>query len=248
MSGLRAVLHVHSDWSYDGWWRLSDIARLYARFGLRAVLMTEHDTGFDQQRFSDYRRACEAASTAGCQLIPGIEYSSPDNDIHILTWGLESFLADNRPVIETLRAVRKAGGVAVFAHPVRRKAWKRFDDDWIELLAGIEVWNRKSDGIAPGRQAADLIASTRIAATVGQDFHTLRQLYPLTMHLDTGGKAAATETDVVEAIRAGRMTPLAFRRPIYDPQGGLLRRRHDVLESGRRGMRDVRDAVRRIRH
>ena len=243
MTDLRAVMHVHSEWSYDGRWQLEDIARLYARFGVRAVLMTEHDTGFDPQRFFRYRAACKTASTARCTLIPGIEYSSPDNDVHILTWGLDVFLGEYRPVIETLMAVRKAGGVAVFAHPVRRDAWKRFDSDWIELLTGIEVWNRKSDGIAPGHQAAGLIASTRMAATVGQDFHTLRQLYPLTMCLDTGEKATPTQADIVEAIRAGRMTPLAFGRPIYDPRGNLLRRPHDALERSRVGLRDLRDLI-----
>lgn len=244
MTDLRAVMHVHSDWSYDGRWRLAEIARLYGRFGVRVVLMTEHDTGFDPQRFPDYRRACAEASSSGCRLIPGIEYSSPDNAVHILTWGLDSFLAEHRPVIETLGEVRDRGGVAVFAHPVRRDAWKRFSSGWSELLAGIEVWNRKSDGIAPGRQAADLVASAGVPATVGQDFHTRRQLYPLTMHLETRG---SSETNVVDAIRTGRMKPMAFGRPLYDARRNLSRRPHDILERARAGVRDLRDALRRNR-
>ena len=102
MTKIRAVLHAHSSWSYDGHWPLPEIARLYGRFGIRAVMMTEHDSGFDPASFQAYRAACAEASTSRCTLIPGIEYSSPDNDIHILTWGLQEFLAEHRPVMETL--------------------------------------------------------------------------------------------------------------------------------------------------
>ncbi|NNF71360.1 MAG: hypothetical protein HKN02_04115, partial [Rhodobacteraceae bacterium] len=178
---MRVVLHAHSTWSYDGVWGLPAIARLYGALGVRAVMMTEHDTGFDPARFGEYRAACAAASTARCTLIPGIEYSSPDNAVHILTWGLNDFLAEHRPVLETLQAVREKGGVAVFAHPARRNARSFFKDDWVPYLAGIELWNRKTDGVTVGAEALDLIRKTGLPATVGQDFHILRHLYPLTM-------------------------------------------------------------------
>ena len=68
-------------------------------------MMTEHDQGFSADRFADYRAACAAASTPRCRLIPGIEYSSPENDVHILTWGMEGYLAEYRPVQETLEGM-----------------------------------------------------------------------------------------------------------------------------------------------
>jgi len=47
MKPLRVVLHANSTWSYDGRWSLVGIARLYGALGVGAVMMTEHDTGFD---------------------------------------------------------------------------------------------------------------------------------------------------------------------------------------------------------
>lgn len=205
---LRVVLHVHSTWSYDGHWALGDLARLYGRLGIGAVMMTEHDTDFDPARFADYRAACAAASTKHCRLIPGIEYSSPDNRIHLLTWGLRRFLAEHRPVEETLAAVAAEGGVAVLAHPARKAAHAAYDEAWTPALAGIELWNRKADGLSWGSEARALIARTGLPATVGQDFHRLKQLYPLTMTLAASGGAG----------RRGLRGPQEAASPLRRPQ------------------------------
>ncbi len=236
MKPLRVVLHAHSTWSYDGHWSLDRIARLYGMCGVDVVMMTEHDTGFDPASFDDYRAACAAASTRRCRLVPGIEYSSPDNDIHILTWGLDRFLAEHRPVSETLAAVTEAGGAAIFAHPIRRDAWAQYDPAWTEHLHGIELWNRKSDGVTPGTHAETLISETGLPPTVGQDFHKARHLWPLTMRI-TADKADP-EQGVVAALRAGQAQPMAFRRPLV--VGGEVRRGvHDRLEGARRWVRDL---------
>lgn len=236
MKSLRVVLHAHSTWSYDGSWELSRIARLYGALGVDVVMMTEHDTGFDPAQFAEYRAACVSASTRSCILVPGIEYSSPDNDIHILTWGLADFLAEHRPVAETLAEVQARGGVAIFAHPIRREAWRLFDPVWVPQLAGIELWNRKSDGLAPSREAWDLIQQTGLPPTVGQDFHRFRQLYPLTMRAEISGPL---EEGLVAALASGRMTPLAFRRPLIGSDGMPCRAVHDRAEGARQVLRDL---------
>lgn len=216
----RIALHNHSDWSYDGSWSLPAIARLFGAAGFDAVMMSEHDTGFDPASFGAYREACAAASTKRCKIIPGIEYSSPDNRIHILTWGLEHFLAEHRPVLETLEAVKAAGGVAIFAHPVRKEAWSLFESDWVPLLSGIELWNRKSDGIVPGRQAQSMIKEHGLPATVGCDFHRLRNFYPLSNRLPVMA-SGVTEEGLVAAIAAGSLAPYAFGSSLLDAAGAI---------------------------
>ncbi len=240
---LRVVLHAHSLWSYDGRWPLERIARTYGRLGADVVMMTEHDTGFDPGRFAEYRAACHAASTARCRLVPGVEYSSEDNDIHILTWGLPGFLAEHRPVPETLRAVRPAGGAAVFAHPVRRAAWQRFDPDWVPLLDGIELWNRKSDGISWGEEARALIAEHGLPATVGHDFHRGRQIWPLAQRFVVPGQVLddpdALERALVAELRAGRTRPTAFGRPLRGDGTRPSRLPHPRAERARTALRDL---------
>ena len=64
---LNVVLHAHSVWSYDGRWTLSQIADFFGARGVDAVMMSEHDTEFDPQRFGEYRDACANASTSKCR-------------------------------------------------------------------------------------------------------------------------------------------------------------------------------------
>lgn len=242
MTKIRAVLHIHSTWSYDGSWNLPEIARLYGRFGIRAVMLTEHDTGFDPESFSTYRAACAAASTPRCTLIPGIEYSSPENDIHILTWGLRSFLAEHRPVLETLKAVRAHGGAAVFAHPVRRNSWEKFDPEWADFLSAIELWNRKADGICWGSKAFEIIQKTGLPATVGQDFHRMKQLYPLTQTFEIPEGFSYKdniEEILVSNLNKGSSKPEAFYTPVLRKDGSPIGFPHRHLEWMRRAIRGI---------
>lgn len=244
MKRLRVVLHAHSTWSYDGHWELPRIARLFGRFGVDAVMMTEHDTGFPADRFDEYRAACDAASTSRCRLIPGIEYSDPGNDIHILTWGLDRFLGEGRAVEATLEDVRAAGGAAIFAHPARREAWRLFRGPWAALLDGIEIWNRKTDGVAPGAEALKLQAETGLAPTVGVDFHQARHLYPLDHLLEVPGGigSQALEAALVRAIRAGDLSPCAWRRRLIGAGDSLPGSYpvHQSLEKTRQTLRALR--------
>lgn len=238
---LRVVLHAHSEWSYDAEWPLERVARAMARLGADAVMMTEHDTGFPAERFDAYRAACAAASTPRCAVIPGIEYSSPDNSVHVLTWGLDRFLGASRPTGETLKAVAEAGGAAVFAHPARRDVWRIFDPAWAKLLSGMEVWNRKTDGVAPGREALRLARRHGLPATVGMDFHRRNQLWPLTNLIAPEMQAGeGLEAGLVAALRAGRVTPCAFGAPLLDAAGEPASPWHGRAEALRRGLKRLR--------
>lgn len=236
---LSVVLHAHSDWSYDGRWSLGALARLFGGLGVDVLMMSEHDDGFSQERFDAYRAACVAASTARCLLVPGIEYSSPDNDIHILTWGLTRFLGEHRPVEATLAEVHAEGGTAVLAHPHRRDVWRRFDPAWVPFLSGVEIWNRKTDGIAPGPEAVALADRTGLPGLVGVDFHRVNQTYPLDHAVQDGPDRAAA---AVEAVRAGRATARAFGRPLRQPDGawhGEALARHARFERLRLNLRNT---------
>ena len=236
---VRVALHAHSRWSYDADWPLARIARTFGRLGAAAVLMSEHDTGFEGERFSEYLDECRAAGTARCALVPGIEYSCPDNDVHILVWGLDRFLGASRPVLDTLRDVAEQGGIAVLAHPVRRAAWRLYSPDWRPYLAGIEIWNRKADGLAPGGDALDLVRGSGLAATTGVDFHRAQQLWPL-MNEIVVDAALPLEAGLIEGIRAGRVEPCAFGARLLgvrDREPVRAVAAHQSLERARRALK-----------
>lgn len=204
---VRAAAHVHSDWSDDGSWSLESLVEGFARRGYRAVLLAEHDRGWDDERWARFRDACAAASTERCVLVPGIEYGDAENVVHVAVWGDLPFLGEGRPTVEILEAAQRAGAVSVFAHPARRDAASRFDDEWAGLLTGVEVWNRKYDGVAPSRVALQLVQGhPGLRWFAGHDFHTRRQFFPFALGVD----GDPTRAGVEEALTGGRYEARAF--------------------------------------
>lgn len=242
---IRAAVHLHSDWSYDGSWALEDLsARLKAR-GYDAMLMAEHDRGFDEERWQAYRDACELASArVGILVVPGIEYSDPENVVHVPVWGTDlPFFGAGRRTADLIAEAAECGGAPILAHPERREAWQRVAQPSVERLVGIEVWNRKYNGWAPGTLAGEICAKNEgVAPFFGLDFHTKRQFFPLAMSIDVDN--AATSADVVEALLLRRCHPLAFGidggRFLRGPGFGAAR-------AAERSRKMVRPAVRRVR-
>jgi hypothetical protein len=202
--------------------------------------MTEHDRGYSKQRFEEYRVACAEASTRRITILPGIEYSDPDNTIHILTWGIHEFFGEGLQTMEVLSRVRDAGGVAVMAHPTRKDAWKRFDRAWTPLLSGIELWNRKSDGATPSADAKQLLNDFRLIPFAGIDFHRPRQFFPLWMRMDIADEAMGngrivSESTVIDAIRSHRCVSYALGLPVSAWSEGALRHLALAAECVRQG-------------
>ncbi|HUA27645.1 MAG TPA: hypothetical protein VMC03_02070 [Streptosporangiaceae bacterium] len=232
---VRAAAHVHSEWSDDGSWSLHRIARTFSRTGHDVVLMSEHSRGFSAAKWREYADACQEASTDRLLLVPGIEYGDEDDVVHIPVWGQIPFFGEATPIARLLPEATAAGGTAMWAHPWRRDAWRRFEPAWLDHLTAVEVWNRKYDGIAPSRSALALARREGIAAAVALDFHTRRQIFPLALKLDVAGEV--TVPAVYAALSAGRFAPRAFGLPlgplVRGPGGATLQ----ALEAARRAAR-----------
>ena len=209
MRRIRAAAHVHSSWSYDGRWSLSQIAVTFGRLGYDAVLLAEHDRGFDAERWSAYRRACADASTESTLLVPGLEYSDASNSVHVPVWGDVPFFGEGIETGELLSRSAAAGGVAILAHLGRREVWRILEDEWLNRVHGVELWNRKYDGYAPNPAAARLIRKrSDLLPFVSLDFHTARQLHPLAMVLELTSDLG--EAHVLDAMKGRRASPTAF--------------------------------------
>lgn len=216
---IKTACHIHSEWSYDGKWSLRELTSEFTRRGYDVVMLTEHDRGFDEDRFEAFRNACAEAGTDELLLIPGIEYSDVDNIVHILTWGSVPFLGEGTPTTDLLKAIKAANGIAVLAHPSRRDAWRKFDPEWTEYLLGIESWNRKTDGWAPSKTAAPLIRGTHLIPFVGLDFHNRNQLFPMSMELDL--TVEVSEQSVIDCMRLGQCRASIFGRSVESIGNGF---------------------------
>jgi hypothetical protein len=200
---VRVAAHVHSSWSYDAAWPLRKIAAAFRRRRYDVVLMSEHDRSFDDQTWARYQLACQEASGDGILLVPGIEYEDPDSVVHVPVWGDGiAFLGAGRPTLDLLRRAGEAGAVAVLAHPWRRDALTRYQPEWTPWLTAVEIWNRKYDGLAPGRHLGQFADRAGIDPFVSLDFHTSRQFFPLAMSVTLA--AEPSTASVVQAMRAGQ--------------------------------------------
>ena len=235
-----AACHVHSTWSYDGSWTLEALSAKFSRFGCRVLMMTEHDRGFSNDRLAEFRTACAKVSNEKILVVPGIEYSDAANRVHVLVWGKIPFLGEGLPTLEMLKAATDSGGLAVLAHPTRKEAWRLVEPAWSQHLLGIEMWNRKYDGLAPSRTAPALLESTGALPFVGLDFHTQKQSFPLRMVMDIEGDVS--EESVVACLRARRCTPRAFGHSLSD---GVMRTASPALRLAERARKAVALAARR---
>lgn len=212
MNSARFAVHAHSDWSYDGRFSLPTVARILRALGYRGALMSEHDRGFDEARWLGYQEACARASSESFLLVPGIEYSSADNSVHVPAWGDLPFLGEELETGDAVQRIATLGGAAVFAHPSRHEAWRKFRPEWARHLLGVEIWNVKEDGYAPSADGVDLWRRhPELVPFASLDFHTPRQIFPLAMQIPVTG--AIDRAGVEAALLDKRVRGLAFRSP-----------------------------------
>jgi hypothetical protein len=239
-------LHNHSTWS-DGQLSLNAIARLGEYLGASAVVMSEHDFDFTQMKWEDYLPACQEASTRKCVIIPGIEYSSPNDDIHVVTMGTGRFHGARRDLPETLSSVRSAGGAAVLAHPRRRGSFNKMSEDLVSALDGIEIWNRKVDGLLPVDAYFRLARNRGLAPIVAMDLHTWRQVFPIWNEIPAG-QQPLDGNSVAAALRNRQIAPACITgrlEPGLDRGSSLTLIALAIAEQFRRLLRDRQDATRR---
>lgn len=101
-------LHVHTSHSGDCNCLVKDVVREAKAKGLRGIGITDHNS---------IRGIKEAVKLSGKNflIIPGIEVSSKDG--HILGLGISKLVPAGLPAAETVKLIRKQGGIAVAAHP-----------------------------------------------------------------------------------------------------------------------------------
>ena len=186
-----------------------------------------------------------APEVDACQSVADL--TDDDNVIHIPVWGSVPFFGDAPPIGDLLVQAAEAGGTAVWVHPWRQASWKRFDPSWWEHLGGVEVWNRKYDGIAPRAGSLSLARQNDVRHFISLDLHTRRQLFPLSLALGvaadgpgTGRQPGKLDLDMVyAALREGSFAARAFGIPLErlasGPPGGLESMRRAAARAYRAG-------------
>ncbi|MDN5763608.1 MAG: hypothetical protein L0H41_14995 [Microlunatus sp.] len=205
MSVLKLAPHIHTEASDDSDWPLRRLASTLKWWGFDGMLVSDHDRTMDGSKWRRLQAECDrVGDETGFLIVPGVEYQDPDHVVHVPVFGRMPFQGRSPDIMSLMRSAREQGSVAVFAHPARRNAWQRWSPKWAAHLSGIEVWNRKYDGIAPNAWALDTAREHDLMPMVGLDWHGPRQLFGLA--LEVPAPAAATNRARSDAVLAVVLT------------------------------------------
>jgi|SRR3990170_404580 len=205
MKMFKGIIHVHSNYSYDGLHSLEEIARYGSERGYSFIGMSEHSDTLDEAGMVKYVKECRIVSSPTLLILPGIEFSCKDN-LHILGLGIEDYIKTREPD-EVIRFIRQRSGIAVIAHPCRYGY--KIPLNIAHVADGIEVWNAAYDGrFVPDNRSLRLIEEIKkrngsLLAFGGQDLHQITDHFnvEVTVRCDRLEKAS-----ILNAFKKGDFT------------------------------------------
>lgn len=158
-------MHIHTEISPCSHMKIHDILHRAKERGVDGVCITDHDT-MDIRHYLN-----EGIQENGVLLLFGMEYATSQGDF--LLFGPFENLPAHLPAETLLATVHQSGGVAVAAHPFRRK--RPMDERLIHngLCRSIEQLNgRNSESENAKASAAPWLKRYELARCAGSDAHT----------------------------------------------------------------------------
>ncbi|XOB40250.1 MAG: PHP domain-containing protein [Candidatus Nealsonbacteria bacterium] len=156
-------LHVHTYYSYDSTSLPEQIIERAIQKGVDCLAITDHN---------EIKGAIETARYAldkSILIIPGIEVKSREGDI--LGLNVKEVIPDRLSARETIKRIKKQGGVAIIPHPFATfYAFKGNLEDFLDDIDGIEVLNA-SISPSENKKALDFAIKNNLCFTAGSDAH-----------------------------------------------------------------------------
>lgn len=209
-------LHTHTfPQSDDSLLSLESLIAEAKRAGLDGLCLTEHD------RFWDAYQLAELSRKFGFLLLPGCEITTEEG--HLLVFGIDCYIFGmHHPKI--LKAmIETAGGVAIAAHPYRRR-FRSFDskdsNDYLQevnqalssplfsLVHGIEVLNGRASN-SENSFAQELSLRLNLKGTGSSDAHDTKEIGRYATEFP--GQIDTLE-ELIEAISKGRFQAVSLRK------------------------------------
>jgi predicted metal-dependent phosphoesterase TrpH len=188
-------MHVHTSLSPCSGMTVDEAVMCAKERGLDGICITDHDTMDIRHTLS------EGIQENGICVIFGMEYSTSQGDF--LVFGPFEKLEPNLPAHQLLRTVERNGGVAVAAHPFRRK--RPVNEKIIQegLCDAIESFNGRNtliENLAAERwrRCYDLIECG------GSDAHTMDEVGAFATRFFV---AIRTRSDLIMALKKRQCRP-----------------------------------------
>ncbi len=200
---LRFDLHVHSNFSRDGYDSIDPILKRAKAIGLNGIAITDHNT--IEGGLTGVKRA--KALGLDLMVVPGVEVSTAEG--HLVALGITKDIPPDLPVDETIKIAKDLGGIVIVPHP-----FHPFRHGLGHVPKGadaVEVYNSRCiTGYSNGR-ARD--AATRMGKSMvaGSDAHTVAMVgYAITEI-----NAKPLMNDVLDAVKAGDTKIRGKRIPLH---------------------------------
>lgn len=193
---LAADLHVHGGLPLDATLPPWELQREARRRGLDAIALVGHNHPFAAWY--------EPLMAADVIVLPGLEVGSAG--FHMIAAGVREWIDWRLPADEAIAAVRRQGGVALAAHPIR-ESWTTSNVRAPVLLDGTEVAHPviffEPAAAAEMREFYERLRATNpdVAPIGSSDTHGLRDMGVCRTYVIVTER---TERGVLDAIRAGR--------------------------------------------
>jgi predicted metal-dependent phosphoesterase TrpH len=211
---MKADLHIHTSYSPDGLSSPKEVVKTAILRGINCICITDH---------GEIKGAIEALRIGYDQdilIIPGIEIKSKSGDV--LGINVKKIISDGLSLEETIKEIRKQGGMAVIPHPFAWPSWpaarafKGGEKDFL-LADAIEVFNAALFSFS-NTKALRISQKYNLPFTAGSDAHLAEFVGRAFLEIAKNSPPSTPE-EVLEEIRnkrvrvAGKaLTPLELIR------------------------------------
>lgn len=202
---FRGFIHIHTTYSYDGTFSLSDLRDLVKKRRYDFMLLTEHAEDFDDEKMQMLVDECRHASDEHFLVIPGLEFNIKD-EIHLLGTGITKNFHERDPGI-LIQKIHENGGIAILAHTADYK--KDIPYAQLKDVDFIEIWNpRYGERLSPSMKSIKILhefrnMKTTFIASGGLDLHKPRDLVPVYQVVFSDG---LNQKDIINSLKQGKFT------------------------------------------
>ena len=167
---IKAVFHVHSEYSRDSLSSLGKIARFCQKKNIQVVLLADHDN------------LAPSVVIDGVRILGGEEIKTAQGEIIGLF--IKEKIAPGLPLAETIQKIKAQGGLVVIPHPfnslIRRFSGKRITAQNLQNnlanLDAIEVFNARNVLAGDNQKAQEFADQYHKTKIVGSDAHLIAEI------------------------------------------------------------------------
>ena len=237
----RGIVHVHTEFSFDGSLEPAAIAEKCQGRGLSFAAIADHAESMNPERLGRLVQECRSCSSPDILLIPGLEHRFR-NGVHILALG-QRIWRDAASTIDLLNVLAQDGCVLVAAHCTSALD---IPSELLRILTAMEVWNVTRD--------TRLLPTSRYIPVYQKMAETYPNLYAiggLDMHKGTEWgcevmmdlQSELSAQTVFSALRNGQFTTRGRFLSFGSRPAGWVKNVGFVVGDALAGARHIRDRV-----